>query len=318
MNYKHKKRTYALKTYIYWIINNINSFNNILCKCSCCGKEFKYRDVITIECGYKKFKDNNFQLCTECRYFKSNEQKEKRVKTWINKYQTTHPYKNKNVQKKAIKTLNKKYGDTVNNVFQLKNIKLKIKNTILNKYGVEYSGQCPEKIKKTKETCLKKYNYSSNLALPNTIKIREEKCLKKYGHKRPPTFTYIYDNKYFDSKPELAYYIWLKDNNINFIFQPNECIDIKDINGKIITHYWPDFKLLDKNIYIEIKGDQFFDKNNNPICCYDKKSWQEKYNWIINNNVILLRSKDYNKYLVYCKEKFNSRKWDICYKNSKR
>jgi len=32
---------------------------------------------------------------------------------------------------------------------------------------------------------------------------------------------YLYDNIMFDSSPEIAYYIWLKDHDIEFIFHPN-------------------------------------------------------------------------------------------------
>ena len=78
---------------------------------------------------------------------------------------------------------------------------------------------------------------------------------------------YLYNNINFDSSWELAYYIWLTDNNIEFEYQPNISFEYM-VNGKI-HKYFPDFLINDE--YIEIKGNQFFDKDNNLINPYTKR-----------------------------------------------
>jgi len=53
----------------------------------------------------------------------------------------------------------------------------------------------------------------------------------------------LYDNNTFDSAPEVAFYIWLKDNNKHFIYHPNEFLSY-DFNG-VTYRYFPDFKVDD-------------------------------------------------------------------------
>ena len=60
---------------------------------------------------------------------------------------------------------------------------------------------------KTRITSLLKYNTES----PNQCHEIICKMRKKY----------IYDNLRFDSSWEIAYYIWLKDHNIEFEYQPD-------------------------------------------------------------------------------------------------
>ncbi len=65
--------------------------------------------------------------------------------------------------------------------------------------------------------------------------------------------------------------------------------------------YIPDFKI--GNQFYEIKGDQFVDKNTGKwICPYNRKNdklYEEKYQCCILNNIIILYSCDYKKYLDY-------------------
>lgn len=74
-----------------------------------------------------------------------------------------------------------KYG--VENVFQLKEIKDKIKEIILLKYGVLHHNQNEEIRSKTKQTCLEKYGVE-NVLQSNDVKLKIEKtCIEKYGVK---------------------------------------------------------------------------------------------------------------------------------------
>ena len=53
--------------------------------------------------------------------------------------------------------------------------------------------------------------------------------------------------------PELAYYIWLKDNNIQFEYQPNK-VFFYEFKGQT-CRYEPDFFV--DGEYVELKGRSF-------------------------------------------------------------
>ena len=52
---------------------------------------------------------------------------------------------------------------------------------------------------------------------------RIKTCIEKYDSLYF-THKYKYNDLKFDSSWELAYYIWLKDNNIQFTYQPRPAI----------------------------------------------------------------------------------------------
>jgi len=93
-----------------------------------------------------------------------------------------------------------------------------------------------------------------------------------------------------------VYYIWLKDNNVQFVFQPPERVFTYEYDG--ITHtYRPDFLLLDENICIDIKGEHFF-KDHDPtqemINPFDRSQdalYQAKYECMKKNNVQIILSR---------------------------
>lgn len=47
----------------------------------------------------------------------------------------------------------------------------------------------------------------------------------------------------FDTAPELAYFIWLKDNNINFEYHPEKFFEYSF--NDTIRRYFPDFRVND-------------------------------------------------------------------------
>lgn len=315
---QNKQRKYALKTFIYWILNDIKSFDDDRCKCDYCHTPFINKDVFTFVLGYYKYPWRNTKYCDKCRYFQSEDQSNKRINTWLKNYGTNHPCKNKDVIKRMGDHNEQVYGKGIRNVYQAEPIKCKIKQKNLDNYGFEYSGQFPHKIQKTKETNLRKRGYVTNLITPEQQEKNAQHNLKTYGTRRPPTWFYKYDSKSFDSAPELAYYIWLTDHNIQFKYQPDVDIQLYDNNGNKIGKYYPDFLLIESNQYVEIKGDQFFDKDGNPVNPYNHKSWKEKYDWIMSHNVLLLRTKDYKNFLDYCCQKFQCKKWYSIFKRSHR
>ena len=111
---------------------------------------------------------------------------------------------------------------------------------------------------------------------------------------------YTFNNIKFDSSWELAYYIWLKDHNIDFEYQPNMPIEYKVNN--LIKYYYPDFLI--NNQFYEIKGNQFFNENNQLINPFNNTLDIEKYQCMIDNNVKILREKDIIPILDYNNEKY--------------
>ena len=87
------------------------------------------------------------------------------------------------IKQKIKQTCLDKYG--VDNYNKTKESKEKIKQTCLEKYGVEYfwqSNECKEKIK---QTCLEKYGVDSPLKSEKIRNKGKQTCLKKYGVDNP-------------------------------------------------------------------------------------------------------------------------------------
>ena len=80
---------------------------------------------------------------------------------------------------------------------------------------------------------------------------------------------YFYVCFHFDSFPEIAYYVWLKDNNISFEYQPD--VSFEYLCNEIVHKYIPDFMV--EGQYVELKGLQFFedkDPSKKMINPYDR------------------------------------------------
>ena len=148
----------------------------------------------------------------------------------------------------------------------------------------------------------------------NTVEIRKKRSdiTTKLIHDGIYACKYKYDNIKFSSSYELAYYIWLKDNNINFIYQADSIPF--DFYG-VTKHYVPDFKIND--ILVEIKGIHFFenkDTNGKMICPWKHKNdtpekiklrnelFEAKHQCMIRNNVEIIT--DCSKYIEYVKTKY--------------
>lgn len=110
----------------------------------------------------------------------------------------------------------------------------------------------------------------------------------------------------------MCYYIWLKDNKIDFEYHPN--ISFKYSYDRKEHKYYPDFKVEDK--IIEIKGDQFFNEDGTMRYPYFLKENSEEYKKYINerfeakhqcmleNNVEILKYADYSKFISYVEDKY--------------
>lgn len=225
---------------------------------------------------------------------------QKYAKTCLDKYGVDNISKLKEIQNKKSSTMTKHFGTSKS--FCLP----QSKNTILDKYGVDNISKSKEIQKKKEETCLKNYGVKNGFMTKNCQKAIRNKYnvdnvssldfvkskKRKYRNKK-----YIYDGVYFDSSWELAYYYYLKSNNIDFEYQPD--IMFKYIDGNKEHEYWPDFKVM--NRIVEIKGNQFF-KNGKMYNPYDGSSLESKYKCMLDNNVLVLKEDDINPYLWYAEK----------------
>lgn len=114
-----------------------------------------------------------------------------------------------------------------------------------------------------------------------------------------------YDGLSFDSIPELAYFIFLKEHEISFEFHPKMNFSY-EYNGEL-RNYFPDFIVEGK--VKEIKGLQFFenkDPNGKMINPYDRTLddlYEAKHQCMLKNNVEIIT--DYEVYVKYVEEKYD-------------
>lgn len=160
-------------------------------------------------------------------------------------------------------TMLNRYG--VDNPAKIDDVKDKIKETCLDKYGVEYVTQTKAFKTKAVNTWLDNYGVSN----PNKVKSVRTKikntCLDRYGVEYYTQSTECakhrksrvkYDGVWFDSKAELNYYKHCKANG-----QDVRRADVRltYIHDDKVCYYYPDF-IVDRQL-VEIKGDHFFRLN---------------------------------------------------------
>lgn len=311
---KYQKDGFLIDDLLFAIKQNIPLQHHY---CPVCGNEIhvyslqRYPNTCSVSCGVL----NSQQL---------------RKQNSLKKYGVESPQSLATCKAKVKKTMKKRYGGYT---FQSKELMEKVKKTNIQRYGVEISAANKDIHKKNVKTCLEKYGVTHTSKLPenrakakrtnlelhgsenwNNLDKIKKTCLERYGVENPTQChdirikeqkRYFYDNKNFDSSWELAIYIWHKDKNIEFEYQPN-IIFYYEYNGKTHT-YHPDF-LIGGKIY-EIKGDQYFNSDFTAmICPYNHKLddlYNAKYKCMLKNNVIIWRSNDVKKYLDYIYQKYD-------------
>lgn len=163
------------------------------------------------------------------------------------------------------------------------------KNTFNEHYGSDYYFGTAESIEQNKQTCLKHFG----VEYPQQSYICRKKAKSKYR----------YNDLNFDSSWELAYYIFLRDFNIDFEFKPKEIPYM--CNG--VKHYTLiDFKV--ENRYVEIKGSHLLDENGNfkNIYCEDQTLIIEKQKLYNELNVKIITKDEILPYLKYVKLNYGS------------
>lgn len=203
-----------LQTRIYCIMNNIESLDQFP-RCKTCGKII-VKNVTSFRQGFGQIQ----YCCAKCRA------------------------NNPEYKKKFLENRMTKFGNIFGDI-------KKIVTTRISRHGRKnpklseslkkaYRERKTEIQKKKENTLLKNYGVCSPMLSPE-LRSRQNIHIR-------------YDGKKFDSMAELAFYIWLVENNIPFDFQVDAGF-MFSFDGKNHT-YFPDFKIGD--LYFEIKGDHFF------------------------------------------------------------
>ena len=288
--------TYSFNMRLYWVLNKFQDFP----KCKVCHKPIVFKNH---KCFRLKLSNKNQIIdvwpkhcSTKCAQ-NNISTREKYKQTSIKKYGTNFPWQSKLVIEKIENTIEQKYGKR--HYAQTDAWKNKVIKTNLKNIGVEFHMQLKKYQNKAKKTYYNKTGYFHPLQNPNI----QTKIIKKYK----------YNSTTFDSSIELAYYIWLSVNNIDFVFQPKDkIIPYYDKYGK--KHiYHPDFYLTSTDILIELKGDNHFNKHgvlkdiSNPRKNYIAEA---KYQCMIQHNVKIIKQSELKMTAIkYCVDKFKSKTW---------
>lgn len=193
-----------------------------------------------------KYGDENFNNNEKCKLTKSIKYNDKyynngdkRINTCLEKYGKYY-YNNNDLYKKNCL---EKHG--VINLFQLEEVKNKIKLSNLEKYGVEYYQSTAEYRNKYKETSLIRYgseNPMQNLEVHNKQQKSGFKCKE-------------YNNILYRGSYELDFIKFCENNKI-IIQKPINKIEYL-IDNKI-HYYFPDFFIPKYNLLIEIKSNYYY------------------------------------------------------------
>lgn len=228
--------------------------------------------------------------------------RDKAKKTCVSKYGVDNPSKAVAVKQKKINKV-KLINESCTNVFQLEDIKFKIKQTLTDKYGVDNPQKCLVIKAKTQATNLDKYGYTCCL-LNEDIKSKSITTnLNKYGveyfsqtkdfHSKSIK-RYKYDNEVFDSLPELALWIYAKDNQIAIERLP---LKYEYLFENKVHYYFPDFRYDGK--IIEIKNDYLYKQMQKVGTIANAK-----LECMLKNNVEIWLPKNYLFAVNYCIKKY--------------
>lgn len=205
--------------------------------------------------------------------------KEKTRRTCIERFGVDNPLKTEEVKK------------IVRDRVSSEDFKQKCRNTWANKTPEEMQ----KRLNKSRKTNLKRYGFE------NVFKDKS-KMLKAKQNLQASNKGYNYDSKHFDSSWELALWIYARDHNEAIEREP---LILKFICDDIEYGYIPDFRY--KGKLIEIKGDQFFDKNDNLINLYNRDYdyiAKAKQQCMLKNNVTLWRMKNIQFAIDYVKKTY--------------
>ena len=225
--------------------------------------------------------------------FQAKEIKEKIKQTNLERYNVEYASQNEKIKAAVKQTCKERYG--VENPFQVKEFQEKIRQTNLERYGVEYATQSNEVQNKIKQINLERYGVEWYFQTKECKEKAKQINFEKYGIYHAPSRLYKYQEQSFDSFPELCFYMYYIENNIEIIREPTELTFTFEDKE---YHYYPDF--LVNNQLVEIKGKQFLKEDGTWCNPYDHsldKLFEAKHRCALANNVKILYKDEYQKYL---------------------
>lgn len=298
---KVKDDEYKVSTKVYWFLNGLKDFPK--CGNEKCNNTFEHKNVLNLKFGYRK------NCCPQCGK-DSSERKRLYIETCRKNYGVDNISQYEGTKEKKRQKAIDKYG--VDNVAKSPEVQKSIAKTNMNRYGATTYLHSKQGDKHKKKTCLERYGVDSFSKTSMHTEMMKEANRKNYSADWPQQNRdfmrnvlkkYTYDNINFDSSVELAIYIWCKDHNIDFIYQPDV---IFYYEHNYMKHaYEPDFIIEGK--MIEIKGDHFFKEDGtmqNPFDHSQDELYEAKHQCMIKNNIEIWKFNDYKKYLDYIKEMY--------------
>lgn len=124
-------------------------------------------------------------------------------------------------------------------------------NAKIERYGTLNMYSIPKFKEKRDKTNLERYGNIHTVRAESVIKKIKATMMERYGSDKNSGIQkrYMFDNEYFDSSWELAFWIYFKDKKLNI----SRCKDAINYNdGEKDRYYIPDF-IVDGQLY-EIKG----------------------------------------------------------------
>ena len=294
---------YSWTTRCYWIVNRLQEFPK--CMNQKCNNTLEGKNVKSFKEGFPK------HCCPQCAK-DSDARKQLYAQNFQKKYGegVTNPSQLQEVKIQKKETCKRRLG--VDNPAKSLEVKLAIRKRCIEKYGVEHPFQSQETIAKIRQSNSSKYGvsfYSQTKEYHDKVKATN---LKNFGVEYPnqdPAFRrkaqsrYTLDGKKFDSSIELAFYIWLRDNKIDFEHQPN--ISFEYTYEDVSRRCMPDF--LVEGQLVELKGNHFFqdkDPSKQMVNPYDHSQdgiYEAKHQCMLTNGVKFMSQDDCKVYVKYVK-----------------
>lgn len=254
---------------------NLKKYGNV---CSLHGDEQERKTKDTMLQKYGSETIHGSQILTD-----------KLKKTNLERYGNEYAIASDAVKEKIKSTFNKKYN--ADNYMQTDEFFIKSKKIIKEKYGVDHIMHNEQIYNRMHNTMLQKYGVLHSLQNADLLKKSQITFYNHFGVKRLSCLKYKYDNLYFDSSWELAFYLYCKEKNIKIIREPQSFEYYFD-NEKY--KYYPDFKL--PCGLVEIKSDFLFSKMQ-----IENTRDNEKYKCMIKNNITILLYQDIKDIIEWAK-----------------
>jgi 3D (Asp-Asp-Asp) domain-containing protein len=236
----------------------------VTCICSNCNKEVKnlFKEYYLYTNGLK-----DKYYCNSCKYIKSE-------KTSYEKYGVSNPMKNNEVKEKLKQTILNKYG--VDHFSKTPNYKKTFKKTCISKWGTTNPFSNQEVKNKIKNTNLERLGVNYPMQNKDVVLKSEQTCIDNWGKKRYSE-TDNYKN-IIDNKTKKRFSINL-GNEYNIVEYINNIftIDHKKCNTQFTTH-----KGL---IYTRYRTNKIICTNCNPIGLVNSSLEIEVRNFLDDYNV---------------------------------